>query len=228
MMRISIAALILSLAVGANAAEPGFYLGLGAGQAKYDDTYASQIRSAYTNAPGVNLRFEAVRLDDDSDQAWKVFGGYRFLPWLGAELAWQDLGQVKGQYRLATITGFTNTVIRAATAELDGPSLSVFAQYDFNPQWHGLARVGVMRTKFAYRETDVGITNPSTFSNDNSNNSTLLGLSVGYQSDAQWGLRLDWDRLLDVGKRFALDTTSNGEFESIDVVSISATYKFPN
>lgn len=58
------------------AADSGFYIGAGAGQAKtkVDDVLDSGIRF------------------DESDFSFKVFGGYRFFPWLAVEAAYLDGG----------------------------------------------------------------------------------------------------------------------------------------
>ena len=55
----------------ANAAEPGFYVGASGGQ--------------------TTLKVDDFNIDD-SDTAWKGYVGYNFLPWLGVEAGYVDLG----------------------------------------------------------------------------------------------------------------------------------------
>jgi OmpA-OmpF porin, OOP family len=90
----------------AHAGDPGFYVGGGIGQSRYDDSLTGQIRSAYANYP--DYSFVSGQLTDDSDQAWKLFGGYRFLPWLGVEFGWVDLGEVGSNYVLHSQVPLTN------------------------------------------------------------------------------------------------------------------------
>lgn len=74
---VCMAACLMALATPAIAEDTGFYVGAGAGQAsiKVDD-----ILGIYG--------FEF----DESDTGFKVFGGYKFLPWLGVEVGYLDAG----------------------------------------------------------------------------------------------------------------------------------------
>jgi len=66
-------AVLAALAAPAQADEGKFAFGVGAGRANYD--------------------FEPTGYDDHAT-AWKVFAGYHFNPWLGAELAYIDGGEI--------------------------------------------------------------------------------------------------------------------------------------
>lgn len=84
-------ALALAVALGlvsvpTLAADPGFYVGAGVGE------FNVEIDS-------VSLGDETASLDfDDGDTGFKVFGGYQFLPWLGAELGYVDGGTASESY----------------------------------------------------------------------------------------------------------------------------------
>ncbi len=75
--KLTIAALLApALLVGAaHAAEPGFYLGAGAGQT----TLKTDLRNG-------------SEIDSD-DTGWKAFLGYQFVPWLGVEAGYVELGR---------------------------------------------------------------------------------------------------------------------------------------
>ncbi|SCY30009.1 outer membrane beta-barrel protein [Thiohalorhabdus denitrificans] len=81
------AALLLAPgAVAAQGSNPapgwqGFYLGGGVGDFQYEEEGEVQ---------DVQYSF------DESDTAYKLFAGYRFLPFLGVELAYADLGEPGG------------------------------------------------------------------------------------------------------------------------------------
>jgi len=67
------------LASTAYAAEPGFYIGAGAGQS--------------TLKGDLQPRNSTEKLEIDSDEtSWKAFLGYQFVPWLGLEAGYVELG----------------------------------------------------------------------------------------------------------------------------------------
>src|SRR5258708_20896207 len=61
--------------------ETGAYAGLSLGQSKAKDGCSG------VTGTGVSC--------DDKDTAWKIFGGYQFMRYLGAEVAYTDFGKVK-------------------------------------------------------------------------------------------------------------------------------------
>jgi hypothetical protein len=84
----------------------GFYVGAGVGKfnVKIDD---------------VDDTDEAIQKLDDDDNSWKLFGGYRFNPYIGVELAYIDFGGPEdsiessgssGDYKVE-ISGFAPYVI---------------------------------------------------------------------------------------------------------------------
>jgi OmpA-OmpF porin, OOP family len=74
------------VAAPAFAADTGFYVGAGVGEfnVQLDD---------------VSIEGESFDLDfDDGDVGFKIFGGYNFLEWLGAEVAYIDGGTAEEKY----------------------------------------------------------------------------------------------------------------------------------
>jgi OmpA-like transmembrane domain len=218
-------ALLTAVCSFAHAQESGFYIGGGAGQASFDDSIAEQIQDAYTpQPPGVNFAFRSAAMTDDSDTSFKGFIGYKFMPWLGVELAWHDLGKVSFDYSLTSrsATGqviFSETVSLSSEVSVQGPSLSVVGDYSFNEQFSGKLRLGLLDAEIDYRES-------RNFRNSDNHSARLVGLSGQYQFTPQWGVRGDWDHIIGVGKRFDLGSDSNGEFESVDVLSLNLVYSF--
>ena len=77
--------LAISGAATAQAEEnTGFYLG---GSLGYTTIEASENID-------IGGGFEKIKLDD-SDMGWKLFAGYQFLPWLGVEAGYVELGDGK-------------------------------------------------------------------------------------------------------------------------------------
>jgi OOP family OmpA-OmpF porin len=72
-------ALLAGCATGAQAAEPGLYLGAGIGQAGIE-------------VDGNDPETGEVNFDGD-DVGYKLFAGFRFVDWFGVEAAWNDFGK---------------------------------------------------------------------------------------------------------------------------------------
>ncbi len=89
-------------------AESGAHIGLGYGEADYKGSVDIDglVNQTYAEIPlrpideGQPIREgDRVVNEDDSDSAWKVFGGYKFNRFIALELAYADLGQQDGARR---------------------------------------------------------------------------------------------------------------------------------
>lgn len=221
------AALAAVLAGTAHAADTGFYVGGGIGQSKYSDDLGNQVRQAYVGHTGFAVT--AVDLTDDADTAYKIFGGYRFLPWLGVELAWNDLGEARSHYVLHSLVPLTNAdAILDGRYQVKGTSLTVFGELAFNDTFSGIARVGVFDANVDYVETGLQASGEPWYfkAPDDSSTKTTIGLGVNWRVTPNVDLRLDYDRYHDIGRRFALNETGNGRFDYIDVASLNLAYRF--
>lgn len=99
MKRAIVAATLLALGSGAAMAQDnpsGFYIGGGIGQFNFESTI--------DGFPDFTDEVSDFNFDDD-DNAWKVFAGYRFLPWLAAELNYVDFGRTEDTFESATEGG---------------------------------------------------------------------------------------------------------------------------
>ncbi|HJU40380.1 MAG TPA: outer membrane beta-barrel protein [Tahibacter sp.] len=221
------AALAAVFAGAAHAADTGFYVGGGVGQSDFADDLNDQVRRAYTG--NVDYAVTSVEMTDDSDTAYKIFGGYRFLPWLGVELAWNDLGEARSHYVLHSLVPLTNAdAILDGRYQVKGASLSVFGELAFTETFSGIARVGVFDAKIDYEETGVQANGDPWYfkAPDDNSTKTTIGLGVNWRITPNVDLRLDYDRYHDIGRRFALDEKGNGRFDYIDVASLNLAYRF--
>jgi len=103
------------LAGATHAAEPGFYLGGSYGQTTIDKD-AKDLGLDGSSIPALQ-DFEV----DNTDDGWKAFLGYQFLPWLGLEAGYVEFGSASK----------TRSVSNA-----DGSGLRVNADADFTA-WEG-------------------------------------------------------------------------------------------
>lgn len=219
------ATVLCAIASVAHAGGEGFYVGGGIGQAQYDDSLPGQIREAYRDFDGYD--FVSADLHDDTDQAWKLFGGYRFLPWLGVELGWVDLGEARSNFVLdSTLPQSNARAVIDGVYDVSGATATVFGELDFSDRVSGIARVGVFNAKSDYAEGGIDANDdPHSFRHSQSDLETTFGLGLNMRVTSRWDVRLDWDRYLDVGKRFALTNDGNGSFD-IDLVAVSVAYRF--
>jgi opacity protein-like surface antigen len=116
MKRVIVASMVLAAisgsAVAADDNERGFYLGGGIGNFNLEIDRVSAVDNA-------------VRRLDDDDNAWKVFGGYRFNRFISLEGAYVDFGRQSDTFDVGGSSG-------DFTAELSG----------FSPQLVGTVPVG--------------------------------------------------------------------------------------
>ena len=216
-----------AFSVNASAGEPGLYVGFGAGQSNFSGDIASQISHAYGPTSGFILR--NVDQTDDSDNAYKVSIGYRFLPWLSVEMAWADLGEVGTHYEtLPANAGTTLPILIDGHYQLKALSAAFVGELPFNEVLTGSLRLGFTGTRLKYNETgSVTASIPHDFSaKTDSATRPIAGIGLAWSITPTLDLRADWDRYFRVGERFAFDADTNGRFDHVDMYSLNLLYHF--
>ena len=115
---------------------------------------------------------------DDKGTAFKVLGGYKFMPNLAAELGYFDFGKVRGADSGASLEAKTN-----------GFGGGVAFHLDFNPSWSGVARLGAARMKTKLNATLGGLSG----SDSDTNTALYGGLGVGYRVSPTVTIDGAWD-----------------------------------
>lgn len=177
--------------------DTGFYVGGAVGEAKAKD--------ACTGLGGVGF----VGGCDDKDTAWKLFGGYQFNHYLGAELGYVDLGKFSAS---GTVLGAPAT----ASAEAKGVELVGVVSYPFTPQFSVYGKAGAFRWDVDTRAT-AGAAAASV--GDHGTDFTL-GAGVKYDFTRNLGARLEFQRYNNVGEN---NTTGQTD---INLWTIGLVYKF--
>jgi OOP family OmpA-OmpF porin len=118
-----------------------WYAGAGAGVGYYD-AKASDFAIPSLSTQGLS----------DTTAGWQVFGGYRFNPYLGAEISWTDLGKASGP--------------------------SSFAAHSFNVS--GVGRIPFGSGFFLQGKVGAAFLRVAGFGNDVYNTNLLLGLGAGW------------------------------------------------
>ncbi len=78
-----------SVALAQDVNDTGFYVGGGIGRFDFQDDI--------DDLDQIDDELEGFGIDDD-DNAWKIFAGYRFMPWLAVELDYIDFGRVQDEF----------------------------------------------------------------------------------------------------------------------------------
>jgi OOP family OmpA-OmpF porin len=168
--------------------ETGAYAGLAIGQAKAKDACSG------VSSFGVSC--------DDKDTAWKVFGGYQFMRYLGAEAAYTDFGKAKAS------GGGVTAEIKSHAWELVGVGSYPIGTSGFAPY----VKLGFYRGE-AKLSSNVGVSGKGTDSD------WTAGVGVRYDIVRNFAVRAEWQRYNGVG---------GGDVgkSDVDVLSIGALYKF--
>ncbi len=196
--------LVLSLATTPSvAADSGFYAGAGIGQinVEVDNMYGS--------------RFDF----DEDDVGFKLFGGYRFFPWLSVEGIFLDGGNPETKATAGSESVALSVEVQSlvATAVF---SLPIGNQFEI-----------FLKPGFAYWDstTDFRYSSPTfsdRFSDDDSGSAFFIGAGAGW-TVGKAGLRLEYE-WFDVAPKYNFDTD---EFEdeldaSAGFLSLSIVYLF--
>ena len=156
---------------------------------------------------GVNYSF------DESDFAYKAYGGYRFLPNLGVEVAYADLGAPEGNLDL-------NGSASALKAEVETTALMGYVVgYLFqDSNWDLFGKVGM-----ASWDNDTTVTNTNTgasLSTSSSGTDLALGIGLQYRTDSNFAIRAEWENVqID-------DDDSAISDQTADLVTVGANYRF--
>lgn len=169
---VCMAAGLLAVAMPALAEDKGFYLGAGAGQAgvKIDD---------FLGFYGADF--------DEADTGFKVFGGYRFLPWLGVEVTYIDGGSPSDTARDGDLLGKASVDVQSLAAAAVfalpiGDRFELFIKPGF-AYWKSKASVYVADSQFVYLD----------FSQDDDDSAFFIGGGAGFNFSDQFGVRLEYE-----------------------------------
>jgi OOP family OmpA-OmpF porin len=225
----------LSLAIFAATpafANEGWYAGIGFGQAETSDWLSDDdalgALGAVGNSVGVVSFTGSISADsDDSDSAWKIFGGYQFNQYLGAELTYIDLGENTAESEAVGIFdigfgGFPGGIGVKFTGETQALIVDAVGRYDFNSRFGIFGKAGAYHARSELKAT-VTFSDPSGSSSgsdsiDDNNVGIHFGVGAQFNFTENVAVRAEWERLSDVELE---DAESD-----IDVMSISAVYKF--
>lgn len=224
-MKHSLALLAVALALGspAQAADrTGFYAGASVGISKTDIDQGA-VDSAVLGA------FESLGLDvlsgdsevDDTDASLGFIFGYRILPYLAVEAEYLTLGTPK--YDAAgDVTDGMSVVPVSVGFETDskGVAVSALGIWPVARNWDVYARVGAFfaNTSTVLRVAAEGESAGGSISENSEE--FLFGAGADYIVSPKWSIRLDYQRLFDVG-----EASTTGEAD-VDRLTLAWLYSF--
>ncbi|MDD5394571.1 MAG: outer membrane beta-barrel protein [Thiothrix sp.] len=135
---------------------------------------------------------------DNKDTAVKVFGGARFDPMWGAEVAYNKLGKTSKNGTIGSTPASINNT-------LSGISASGVGYLPVAPQIEAFGKAGAM---FWNRETSQTAGGTSTSSKADGT-SPLLGAGAQYQLNDNLHLRGEWEHMFNVGSDSAYETDAD-------------------
>jgi opacity protein-like surface antigen len=201
------AASALSLASGTAAAtEPGFYAGVGVGEAMYSDV--EELNNLCTDY-GITCTV------DDKDTAYKVFAGYQFNNFIALEAAWVDLGTLTAE---ASVGG-------PATIEADvaGLALHIVPQIPIGDIGSVFGKAGVL-----IWNGDAKAAAPS-FGLEDSASETGAGLTLGVGAAVNFTdnvtLRVEYERF-SLDEEFTIEQDNLKATNDVDLLSASVLMRF--
>lgn len=132
---------------------------------------------------------------DDKDTGWRLFGGYEFAEYWGAEFGYMDLGKATSG---------------TAAVEIEGIDIVLTGTYPIDDKFGVFAKLGVYFL-------DADLRDPLGVSQDTDSSGLTFGFGGSLKIDENFSLRAEWQLFDGLGER-AVTGVSDLEFLSIGVV----------
>jgi OOP family OmpA-OmpF porin len=145
---------------------------------------------------------------DDSDTAWKIYGGLEINEYISMEVGYIDLGEV------------TYTGTRTGTRETNGMTTAIVGTYAISPSFTLSGRGGM---NFLNTEVNGTIAGTPTLNTGDTDVVWSFGVGAQYNITPSVGLRLDWERFFEAGSSDYNGGTGEAD---IDLFSAGVVYKF--
>ena len=167
----------------------------------FDFTLAPYLGASVGQATS-DVTCPAATSCDDSDLAWKIYGGLEVNEYISMEFGYADLGEVE------------YTGAQTGTREVDGVTMRLLGTYALSPNFSLLASGGLNILQADVKGTTIA---------DGTDVAWSLGLGAQYKLTESVGLRVEWERYFEVGSSSFNGGTGEAD---IDLISAGVTFKF--
>jgi len=167
---------------------------------------------------------------DATGDAWKVFGGYRFTPYVAIEAAYADLGRARmSSFIPANVSQLAGAFTIDRRQEAYGAD--VVGTLPIGPRFALLARAGAYR---AHVRSDVVLDGNIVFADDATartrritDNRTIAHYGVGgeWRFARRMALRLEWERFADAGSDFAVGQSGRTGRADTDAFTLGVVFE---
>lgn len=156
----------------------------------------------------VNCQSSAGCSVDKTATGWKLYGGYRVTPVIGAELTYFNFGKNKVTRAISTTS---------VDDDFDTKAVGIGASFHFDlaPKWSTDVHLGYARVKSSTTATISNVTGAA----DSHKNTPYIGVDAGYLVQKGLRVRAGWDFTS------AIDPVSRGDFHE-NLFSVGASYEF--
>jgi opacity protein-like surface antigen len=155
----------------------------------------------------------------ETDTGFGAFFGYQFLPWLAAEVAYQDLGAASYEADTSFFLPFPvnsslpiNAQIKSEVTAASASALFIAPLFD---HFSVGARLGVATTKAKFSISAVTVQTPQRLSDSTTNTNGVFGVNAQWTPTDHLGVRLEYQRYKEVGG------DSDDDIDGFDVTLIS-------
>lgn len=178
------------------------YLGAAVGQGEVEVIGHDRSQLIYQHLAQAGFQpTVAAGSEIDDTNSWKLYGGYRFKPWLAAELSYHDLGHTTGLFA-ANIHGFAARTQGKLRSEYKAISIVGISEWQFMNHLSLLAKVGIHHWQHQFNLNGELIN----ISNKHSGNGLLYGAGIRFLLKQDLSLKLVWERLADIEDEDGIDT----------------------
>lgn len=203
------------------AAEPGFYVGVGAGRSEYEvgrgDGILVSISGPFGSGGIVTVYPESTEVDDGG-VSWAATLGYRIHKYVAAEVAYLDLAHAdtNQRYRVPPMSPFSSgfTIDREAQISVSGPALSVLGIFPLGAGFEPYVRAGVLFADLEHETLSPLGSSKVTFGSEE----LFGGVGLQWSFADRWAVRVEYQRV----NRIA-GSARNGTVE-LDHLTLGATF----
>jgi len=209
---------------GTSQKSSGLYVGIGAGQTKavgfseYVDSSVAILQDYIDTVYGPVVT--ATGSGEDSSLGGKLFVGYNFNKYLALEGFYTNFGEFK---TTASVTNGVDTISLVESYKTSGFGVAGLGMWSISNSFSLFGKFGLVYWNMQYQATlNDPIPPPYSESVSDSANglSPLFGIGAKFDFSERFGIRAEYERYLNIGKK---DTT--GQFD-IDLISVSGVVRF--